>query len=459
MRSKVKLKFGVAPITLYLKPERCGGNCIFCPWAKDLPHSYLPNDDTNFALSVNFCPKKQLIKILESLPLDGFVPGSDIPLEIILLGGSFSSLKHDYRTKYVRDLLQQLNAGFRYGGSQYYARCSVLTVESRPDQISQEECKFMRSLGVSKVEIGVQHTCDSVLKATGRGHTQIEIKNATRILKSEGFKVGYHVMIGLPGSNQAEDIQMLGDTLWRPEYFPDYLKIYPCELLKDRTLQPALHKMVESGDWSPPSSEYCLKVLERTLPLIPPVVRLSRIQRQFDKEQVMTGVVRGLRNKVVAKLQDVSTREAGNMYKVLNKQQELNSLNLLCTRYTNGESTYFEVSDKSSKALLSIARVEQSLENNTILRELKVFGVLAPIGKEGQIQGQGLGGSMLQAIENIAMSRKSKFLLVNAAPGARSFFSKYGYKLNSDHYMCKEINEVQLNSIMLTSAIPLCFSD
>ena len=439
MRSNVRFKFGVAPITLYLKPERCGGNCVFCPWAEGLPHSYLPNDDTKFASSVNFCPKKQLIHILEKLPLDGLTPGSDIPLEIILLGGSFSSLNHNYRVKYVGDLLQQINAGFNYKGSRYYARCSVLTVESRPDQINELECKFMRSLGVSKVEVGVQHTCDSVLETTARGHNQIAIKTATNILKAQGFKVGYHVMIGLPGSNMKEDLLMLGHTLWNTEYLPDYLKIYPCELLKDPSLQPALHKMVKRGTWSPPTSEYCLSILERTLPLIPRFVRLSRIQRQFDKEQVMTGITRRLRTKVVAKLQDVSSREAGNGYEVLGKHQDISTLNLLYTFYTNGKSTYFEICDKSSNALLSIARIEQSQDNNTILRELKVFGELAPIGRLGQIQGRGLGTSILQRIENIAMSRKSNFLLVNAAPGARSFFSKYGYNLDMDHYMSKKI--------------------
>jgi len=47
-----------------------------------------------------------------------------------------------------------------YGGSTdgaaYSARCAVLTVEARPDQITEEECRFLREIGVSKVEIGVQ---------------------------------------------------------------------------------------------------------------------------------------------------------------------------------------------------------------------------------------------------------------------------------------------------------------
>ncbi len=70
----------------------------------------------------------------------------------------------------------------------------MLTVESRPDQITPQECEFLRSLGVTKVELGVQSTSDNVLQRVNRGHLQSDIKRATTLLKDGGFKVGYHLI-------------------------------------------------------------------------------------------------------------------------------------------------------------------------------------------------------------------------------------------------------------------------
>jgi len=49
------------------------------------------------------------------------------------------------------ELLSELKVQHR-NGVLISARCSVLTVESRPDQINESECVFLRELGVSKVE-------------------------------------------------------------------------------------------------------------------------------------------------------------------------------------------------------------------------------------------------------------------------------------------------------------------
>jgi len=93
--------------------------------------------------------------------------------------------------------------------------------------------------------LGCKHTSDSVLKAVARGHNQAEVVLATKLLKLNGFKVGYHVMIGLPGSSLVADSKMLSHTLWQPEYHPDYLKVYPCMLLKDKDVQPGLTKITQ----------------------------------------------------------------------------------------------------------------------------------------------------------------------------------------------------------------------
>ena len=262
MRSKININSGVAPITVYVEPQDCGGSCIYCPETGRFPKSYIANEDTEYAASVSFDPAKQIIKNLEKLPNKLLSPHNTIPLEIIVLGGSFSALKRHYRKKYVLSIYECLSKIHVIKTIPVKAICSVFTVECRPDQITHKECVALRSLGVSKVEIGVQHTDDGVLVKTGRGHSNAQTITATRLLKSAGFKVGYHVMIGLPGSSYSSDHKMLSDTLWGQEYQPDYLKIYPCELLRDSNLQPALYSIFNRGEWTPPSDEYCITLLD-----------------------------------------------------------------------------------------------------------------------------------------------------------------------------------------------------
>ena len=82
-RSKITNYGGVYPIPIYTMPNKCGGSCIYCPKSINLPNSYIDNEDTNFALKVNFSPDKQFDRYINQI---NNYHGYGIPL-IILLGG------------------------------------------------------------------------------------------------------------------------------------------------------------------------------------------------------------------------------------------------------------------------------------------------------------------------------------------------------------------------------------
>ena len=456
-RSPIRLKFGVAPVTLYTKPADCGGSCFFCPKSEGLPNSYIENEDTEYAKDVNFSPERQLSRLLTHNLANSMSNGDDIPLEIILLGGSFSALSREYRYDFVQRIYSFLLNAINVSETSFTARCSVLTVESRPDQISSGEVDFLRHLGVSKVEIGVQHTCDEVLRKSGRNHLQQQTIEATSLLKNSGFKVGYHVMLGLPGATLAKDITMLSQSLWYHQYYPDYLKIYPCELLRNRQLQPQLYRLYDQKVWEPPSKNYCLKVLASSAPYIPQHVRISRIQRQFAERDILKGVGSGLREKNQTPIIDIRYREIG--FRASNLLFELDARKLICRYYVNVESYFFEVCYQEKDVLVAIARLTIGTKKIPILREIKVFGKAAPIGCYGQVQGMGLGSSLLLAVENKLHASGYEWLYVNAAYGARSFFTKHGYVLNHNDYMEKKIsNDSQPYKSMNSLAIKLNFT-
>ena len=87
------------------------------------------------------------------------------------------------------------------------SRCIGLTVETRPDWFRLQHADNVLNLGATRVELGIQTVFDDVLNKMERGHTVTDSINATRIAKESGFKVCYHMMPGLPGSDEKRDIE------------------------------------------------------------------------------------------------------------------------------------------------------------------------------------------------------------------------------------------------------------
>lgn len=446
-RSKTSSRYGVLPLSVYTKPYNCGGNCLFCPSAQGMPKSYLPNEDTLTAKYLSFDPANQLKWKVNLLPSS--LRQADYPFEIIVIGGSFSSLPKNYRRWFITRLYSAMNTkNFEpkpmhlEKNLEFQGRCSVLTVESRPDQITNEECIFLRELGVTKVELGVQHTINKILYTVCRGHQQIHITEATRLLKDHGFKVGYHVMLGLPGATFDDDILMVSETLWLSQYHPDYLKIYPCILLKDEKLQPKLHSLYKSKCWAPPSEKYCQACLNALSKAIPRYVRVSRIQRQFSNNEILAGPKSGLRTRSSSKLNDLRAREAGT--RVTSTDIDLSDLSISLNKA--GDDQYIEVMQKNDDVLLAIARITSTSEDTCFLRELKVFGESNPVGLRGQVQGRGLGTILLFALEYHFSQKHVKNIFVNASIGAKPFFAQYGYSATNGNLLKKTLQRASFNN-------------
>lgn len=92
-----------------------------------------------------------------------------------------------------------------------------LTTETRPDLAKEKHSDRMLHLGTTKVELGVQTIHDEVLALVRRGHKVRDTVEATRILKDCGFKVVYHIMPGLPGSDPSMDVETVKEIFENPD--------------------------------------------------------------------------------------------------------------------------------------------------------------------------------------------------------------------------------------------------
>ena len=429
---------GVVVIPVFTSPQDCGGTCIYCPREPGVPRGYISHNALIRARALGFSPSMQIRSMLDSRG-SGLYEGT--PVELIVLGGNFSALSRRYRSYFVGACLDELAGCGPHCVAEHRARgypCSILTVESRPDYIDDDECVFLRSLGVSKVELGVQHLDDDVLAECQRGHDASRVRRATLLLKEHGFKVGYHVMVGLPGSSLEKDTVMIAERLWEIPHSPDFLKVYPCVLLRDARLQPSLHALLTQGRWRPPTRGYVEQILRVLVDACPATVRICRVQRYFPMMAVSGGAYRGLNEATVGRCRCIRCNEVGRHR---DRQTDVE----VCQYDTHVDATGKEVcilANCDDHTVLGVVRLRLQYHKNTVLiRELHVYGDAVSLGLMGTVQGRGLGTALLRQAEDFGCKRGLTEAKANVAPGARGFFFRHGYRMSDAGYLARDLRE------------------
>src|SRR5258706_7273703 len=224
---------GVTTVTVLTKPYPCRGKCIFCPTDVRMPKSYLPDEPGAMrALEHDFDPYTQVrsrINALENLghPTD--------KIELLILGGTWSAYRRDYQEWFVKRCFDAMNetnptplasphGAMRHEGNEGSEACLPgelalaqeinektphrnvgLVIETRPDEITPDELRWLRTLGVTKVQMGAQSLDDRILEMNKRGHTVERTRQAVSLLRAAGFKIVLHWMPNLHGATPESD--------------------------------------------------------------------------------------------------------------------------------------------------------------------------------------------------------------------------------------------------------------
>src|SRR5215510_13538508 len=176
---------GVTTVTVLTKPYPCPGKCIFCPTDVRMPKSYLPDEPGAMrAVEHQFDPYAQVMSRIAQLESLGHPTDK---IELLILGGTWSSYRRDYQEWFVKRCFDAMNdftnlpsAEIKIGNNELDAahtynetthhRNVGLVIETRPDEITPDEIKWLRHLGVTKVQIGAQSLDDRILEMNKRGH-------------------------------------------------------------------------------------------------------------------------------------------------------------------------------------------------------------------------------------------------------------------------------------------------
>ncbi len=439
---------GVTVIAVMTKPDPCPGKCIYCPSYKDAPKSYTGFEPAAMRGKLNnFDPKLQIKERLKQLEDTGHPTDK---LEVIVMGGTFPSTNKKYQDKFMQGVYQAITNNNETNiitlekiAMKSKKRMIGLTFETRPDYCNEKIIKRLLNYGGTRVELGVQTVYDDIFKTIKRGHTVKEVIDATKKLKDAGFKVLYHMMIGLPGSTPEKDLNAFKEIFNNPDFCPDMIKIYPCLVTKYTPLE----KMYYSGKYHPYDNKTLINLIADIKEMVPKWIRIMRIQRDIPATKIIAGSkISNLRELVLRELK--ARNKKCNCIKCCEPEEKLKSIEghvIKTIRYVGSDGEEYFIYAEKENYLLGFIRLRfpnkpfiKEIKNNTsIVRELHVYG-LATSFQDKNIQHSGIGKKLLLEAEKISKINKYNNIAVISGIGVREYYKKQGYKLIGA-YMIKKL--------------------
>jgi histone acetyltransferase (RNA polymerase elongator complex component) len=517
MTKSIKSNSGIVSITIFTSPYpeytnedgysvkqnfTCSYNCHYCPSEPNMPRSYLTLEPATLRAKRNdFDCVQQIHDRMNTLYIIGHNNFQKIELNI--LGGTFNSYPKEYRDEFCRDAFYAVNTYWSKSNRERLsldqekkinetgvARIIGVTIESHPATINPTELKLYRKWGITRVQLGIQHLDDDILKKLNRNCTTAIAEKAIKLLKETGFKVQAHYMPNLPFSSPEKDRHMLIDQLiglnssikketklsfWsyimgkEPEYWEDYelacpniqcdqLKIYPCAV----TVYTEIEKWFKAGSYIPYDEKELIDILidfKSKKDTILSTMRLDRIVRDFFADNIysISGSNLGMRDQLknIMEKKNLSC-SCIRCREPKDKSWDGTFITVIRHFYVSGGHEYFiSAESNDNKIIYGFCRLRLDKLSNKIfrelngdgiicaslIRELHVYSNVTKLGHKGNVQHRGLGTILMKKAEEIAKNKGYNKMAVIAGIGARTFYKKIGYHLDSGEgeYMMKDL--------------------
>lgn len=455
----VRTLSGVTVVTVLTKPYPCPGACIFCPTDTRMPKSYLPDEPGAMrGLHHDFDPYDQVASRLEALQAVGHPTDK---IELLILGGTWSAYPKEYQEWFVRRCFDALNGEIADSLQEAQTRNETvlhrnvgMAIETRPDLIDVKELVWLRTLGVTKVQLGAQSFDNRILQLNKRGHRVEDTQKAVALLRQAGFKIVLHWMPNLLGATPASDRQdFLG--MWAG-LSPDEIKIYPTQLLANSEL----YKFWLDGKFKPYTTQELVSLIADIKTSIPRYCRVNRVVRDIPSTNVVEGNKRtSLRQDIQREMRQRDTHcQCIRCREIRRQTTNPDQLRLEDLVYETGVSqehflSYVTPEDRlagflrlclpylSSEPGNEIRLSFPELDDAAIIREVHVYGQSLELGAQqgGLAQHIGLGSELINKAEGVARDRGYKRMAIISAVGTRQYYLQRGY-MRGNHYIVKQLS-------------------
>lgn len=440
----------------------CKHNCYFCPlepareennWVEQ-PRSYISGEPgVSRANAVNYDTVAQVnLRIAQYVRMGHSID----KLEVLILGGTFSEYPEEYQKEFIRDIYYASNTALGNSREERFpleteillneaanVRVIGLTLETRPDTITLDEIKKFRSFGCTRLQMGMQHTDDEILKLSNRGHKIADTRKAIKLLKDNCYKLDLHVMPNLLGSSPEKDIEMIDNVLYDPSIQADQLKLYPVSVVPWSMYE----KMYNDGRYKPYSDEKLREVLLYAMGKMHPWVRLNRVIRDIPMGDILGGCSNPNMRQDLDKAsgcrdircREVKGQEIGEIYRKVRKYESSGGEEIFISYESYDEKTIYgflrlRIPDPNATEVLP------DMKDSAFVRELHVYGDVSCVGKKSGSQHKGIGSKLLKDAEWFSLMNGYSSLVCISGIGVREYYRKRGYSITTEHgYVKKEI--------------------
>ena len=319
-----------------------------------------------------------------------------------------------------------------------------LVFETRPAVITEANLTFMRKLGCTKVQIGVQSLDEDKMIGSDRPTSKKTVADAFALLRKFGFKIHAHFMANLPGSTPENDKSDFEELVTNPAFLPDEIKLYPCMLVESARL----NKLAKSGKWQAYDEDVLVDVLVDDVLKTPAYTRISRMMRDISSTDITQGVKKtNLRQKVeetaeeTAKALGVTIQEIRHREINLTKV-DVNDFVMNDIEYKTATTTeHFLQFVTSDNKILGFLRLSLPEGETAMIREVHVYGQVANIGSSStNAQHLGLGTKLIDKAKEIAVSSGYKNLNVISAIGTRQYYLSRNFSTYTTNHLYQPCN-------------------
>ena len=221
-----------AVVPFFISHLGCPHRCVFC-------------DQEKIAGAKGVLPDAQQMQAKVARYRESS-PGRE--LEAAFYGGTFTALPRGDQQYLLGAMQPLLDSGC----------LSSLRLSTRPDAVDPDTARFLKSMGVATVELGVQSMDEEVLRLSGRGHGAADTERALRVLQDAGLSAGVQLMPGLPGDTVERSLASLDRVL---SLAPSFLRIYPTLVIAGT----GLADLYRAGSYLPQSLDQAVSLGKRML--------------------------------------------------------------------------------------------------------------------------------------------------------------------------------------------------
>ena len=328
-----------------------------------------------------------------------------------------------------------------------------LVVETRPNAVTPKTLTFLRSLGATKLQMGIQSLDQRIHDLNHRPVTIAQIDRALDLARLFGFKTHTHFMVNLLGSTPESDKEDFRRFVTEPPYQPDEIKLYPCALVKGTELCARY----EAGEWQPYDEETLIDVLVADELATPPFTRISRMIRDFSAHDIEAGNKKvNLRQLVEARAEAIASSHDNASdhqaiqeirYREISTQDvEIEELFLDAVPYEttstrevflqwvtpkNKIAGFLRLSLPKPEAFTTYQNLLQTCPDEAMIREVHVYGRASSLHESGSYaQHRGLGKKLIERACAIAKAQGFRKINVISAIGTRQYYRTLGFEDN-----------------------------